>query len=75
MKYGSQTFVSYEMNWDVGTEKTSVLCVRDDSADKRRLLTIQFFKGELLGLTNEHEYHGPGNEIETSVEANYDVVR
>lgn len=30
---------------------------------------VQFFQGELLGLTHEAEDHEPGNQIQTSIEA------
>lgn len=33
-------------------------------------LTVQLFQGELLGLPDETEYHEPGDEVQTSIEAN-----
>lgn len=33
-------------------------------------LTIQFFQGELLGLTDETEDHKPGDKVEPGIKPN-----
>jgi hypothetical protein len=53
----------------VGTEKTSIRNVsgRSDRPNKI-LLTVQFFQGQLLGLSDEAEDHEPGDEVKASIE-------
>ena len=34
----------------------------------RALLTVDFFQGELLGLSHEAEYHKPRHEVQSSIE-------
>ena len=57
------------MNCLVGTEKTSardVSVALDDQSQGQ--LTVQFFQGELLGLSDKAEDHEPGNKVEPSIE-------
>lgn len=60
------------MNCLVGTEKTSAegkLAI--SSVQNERIgFTVNFLQSELLGLTDEAEYHEPCYQVETSVEAN-----
>jgi hypothetical protein len=37
-------------------------------------LTVQLFQGELLGFSDEAEYHEPGDKVEASIEADYSWV-
>lgn len=48
------------------------LCRKSVLKSKARfiLLTVYFLQSELLGFSDEAEYHEPSNEVEASVEPN-----
>lgn len=55
----------------VGTEKTSARSISGRPRESiEGSLTVYFFQGKLLGLSNETENHEPSDQIEPRVETN-----
>lgn len=70
---GSHTVNSWWMKSFVGTEKTSIRDINKRPHRSRGTSrTIQLLQGELLGFSDKAENHEPSDEVESSVEADYE---